>query len=82
MPDRTKKQSVSMPSELAEAVRARTGPTGFSAYVTTAVARQLQRDQLREILQAGESQTGPVTDADLDRVRSMVAAAHRSADVA
>lgn len=37
-----------MPRSLADAVKARVGPRGLSAYVNAAVARQLRREALEE----------------------------------
>ncbi len=42
------KVSVSMPASLVAAVKARVITRGFSAYVSAAVARQLQRDLVEE----------------------------------
>src|SRR5580700_5821353 len=43
---KVRKVSVSMPEELTEAVRARTGTGGFSRYVTDAVQEQIRLDLL------------------------------------
>ncbi|CAL9298926.1 MULTISPECIES: CopG family transcriptional regulator [unclassified Streptomyces] len=53
------KVSVSMPADRIAAVRARVGKRGFSAYVSAAVERQLQRDLLEELLQEKEAAIGP-----------------------
>ena len=47
---KVRKVSVSMPEELAEAVRARTGAGGFSRYVTEAVDREIRHDLLDELI--------------------------------
>ncbi len=52
------KVSVSMPAGRIAAVRARVGARGFSAYVSAAVERQIQRDLLEELLQAKEAEIG------------------------
>jgi hypothetical protein len=39
-------------------VKARVGSRGFSAYVSAAVERQIQRDLLEELLQAKEAEIG------------------------
>ncbi|CAL9471834.1 hypothetical protein [Streptomyces sp. enrichment culture] len=52
------KVSVSMPADRIAAVRARVGKRGFSAYVSAAVERQLQRDLLEELLQEKEAAIG------------------------
>jgi Arc/MetJ-type ribon-helix-helix transcriptional regulator len=46
---KVRKVSVSMPEELAEAVRARTGSGGFSRYVTDAVQEQFRLNLLDEL---------------------------------
>ncbi|MFI0484708.1 hypothetical protein [Actinomadura sp. 9N215] len=48
MSERTRKYSVTMPEDIAEEARVRSGDAGLSAYVTAAVARQLERDRLDE----------------------------------
>jgi hypothetical protein len=53
------KVSVSMPASRIAAVKARVGARGFSAYVSAAVERQIQRDLLEELLQAKEAEIGP-----------------------
>jgi hypothetical protein len=57
---RVRKVSVSMPEELAEAVRARTGSGGFSRYVTDAVDREIRHDLLGELIEELEAEYGPV----------------------
>ncbi|WP_200304301.1 hypothetical protein [Streptomyces adelaidensis] len=52
------KVSVSMPAGRIAAVKARVGLRGFSAYVSAAVERQMQRDLLEELLQAKEKEIG------------------------
>ena len=56
-----RKVSVSMPEELAEAVRARTGSGGFSRYVTEAVDREIRHDLLGDLINELESIHGPVS---------------------
>ena len=57
---KVKKVSVSMPEELADAVRARTGPGGFSRYVSEAVSREISHDLLGELIAELETEFGPV----------------------
>jgi hypothetical protein len=57
---KVRKVSVSMPEELAEAVRARTGAGGFSRYVTAAVDREIRHDLLGELIEELEAEFGPV----------------------
>ena len=57
---KVRKVSVSMPEELAEAVRARAGAGGFSRYVSEAVEREIRHDRLGELLDELEAEYGPV----------------------
>ncbi len=60
------KVSVSMPAGRVAAVKARVGARGFSAYVSAAVERQIQRDLLEELLQAKEDEIGRPSPEVLD----------------
>ncbi|MCP3821213.1 CopG family transcriptional regulator [Streptomyces sp. A3M-1-3] len=73
----TRKYSISMPEDLAETVRARTGPGGFSAFVTAAVARQMEREQLRELIDAAEAEHGPVDRQAVEEARAALRANDR-----
>jgi hypothetical protein len=57
---KVRKVSVSMPEELAEAVRSRTGTGGFSRYVSEAVEREIRHDLLGELIEELEAEYGPV----------------------
>ncbi len=57
---------MSMPSDLAGAVRARTGRRGVSAYITEAVRHQLAMDGLAEIVAAHEATHGPLTEREVE----------------
>jgi Arc/MetJ-type ribon-helix-helix transcriptional regulator len=72
MSNGTKKFSVTIPEELAETVQARIGKGGFSAYVSEALARQVERDNLRELIAAAESQHGPVDRAAVEAKRALL----------
>src|SRR5215469_4418273 len=63
---KVRKVSVSMPEELAEAVRARTGAGGFSRYVTDAVEREIRHDLLGELIDEFEAKYGPIPQDLLD----------------
>jgi hypothetical protein len=63
---KVRKVSVSMPEELAEAVRARTGAGGFSRYVTDAVEREIRHDLLGELVDEFEAKYGPIPQELLD----------------
>ncbi len=56
---KVRKVSVSMPEELAEAVRARTGSGGFSRYVTDAVQEQMRLDLLDDLSAELQAEYGP-----------------------
>jgi hypothetical protein len=58
---RVQKVSVSMPEDLVAAVRERTGAGGFSRYVAEAVERQLQHDQLGDLLDELDAEYGPTS---------------------
>jgi Arc/MetJ-type ribon-helix-helix transcriptional regulator len=59
---KVRKVSVSMPEELTEAVRARTGTGGFSRYVTDAVQEQVRQDLLDDLAAELEAAYGPVDE--------------------
>ncbi len=65
------KVSVSMPPEVSAAVRARVGRREFSRYVTAAVRRQLERDQLDALLAEMEAVNGPVSAEMLEEVEAL-----------
>jgi hypothetical protein len=58
---RVQKVSVSMPEDLATAIRERTGPGGFSRYVTEAVERRFRHDRLGDLLDELDTEFGPVS---------------------
>ncbi|MET8156752.1 CopG family transcriptional regulator [Sphaerisporangium sp. NPDC005289] len=68
----TKKFSVTIPEELAAIVQARIGKGSFSAYVSEALARQIERDNLRELVSAAESQHGPVERSAVEAKRALL----------
>lgn len=58
---RVQKVSVSMPEDLATAIRERTGPGGFSRYVTEAAEQRLRHDRLGDLLDELDAEFGPVS---------------------
>jgi hypothetical protein len=65
MEEPTQKYSITMPRDVAEAARARGGPSGLSAYVAAAVARQIERDNLNDLIAVAEAEHGPITDEEI-----------------
>jgi hypothetical protein len=59
------KLSVSLPSELAAAVRKRVGARGLSGFVARAVTHELEREGVAVLLADLEEQLGPPAKADL-----------------
>jgi hypothetical protein len=58
--DRVQKVSVSMPEDLATAIREHTGPGGFSRFVAEAAEERLKSEQFRELLDELEAESGPI----------------------
>lgn len=63
------KLSVSVPSELADAVRRRVGGRGLSGFVAQALAHELEREQLGTFLSELEQDSGPVPKRALAAAR-------------
>ncbi|MFF3561390.1 hypothetical protein ACFYXS_15250 [Streptomyces sp. NPDC002574] len=61
----TKKYTVTLPEELAEAIRTEVGPGGFSRYVTHAIERQREQDRLREAVEWWEKEYGEITEDEM-----------------
>ena len=59
---KVRKVSVSMPEELAAAVRARSGAGGFSGYVTDSVQEKIRLDLLGELSAELEAEYGPIPE--------------------
>ena len=66
---KVRKVSVSMPEELAEAVRTRTGTGGFSRYVTDAVQEQIRQDLLDDLAAEFEAEYGPIDEDLVEQAR-------------
>jgi len=77
MSEPTGKYSITMPRDIAEAAKARSGPSGLSAYVAAAVARQIERDNLNELITVAEAEHGPVTDDEIQSLRDELTRARR-----
>ncbi len=65
--DRVRKVSVSMPESLIRQVKERVGSGSFSRYVTEAVMRQLQMDDLDDIVTDHVSRHGPLPQEALGK---------------
>ena len=63
------KLSVSIPGELAEAVRKRVGARGLSGFVARAVAHELEREGVRGLIDELDDQLGQPSKADMARAR-------------
>lgn len=67
----TRENSISIPEERAETVRAQARPGGFPSYVTEAL-RHRAMDKLTEITDDHETRNGAFTDAELARADSLL----------
>jgi hypothetical protein len=63
------KLSVSVPGELAEAVRKRVGAKGLSGFVASALAHEVEREGVGALLSELEEQLGTPPQAELVRAR-------------
>ncbi|WP_131785883.1 CopG family transcriptional regulator [Protofrankia symbiont of Coriaria ruscifolia] len=77
MSEPTRKYSITMPRDIAEAARTRSGPSGLSAYVAAAVARQIERDNLNELIAVAEAGHGPIGDEEIQARRDTLLQARR-----
>ena len=71
----TRKKSLTIPEGLLEEAEERSGPRGLSAYVTRALATQLEIDRLGDYVTAAEAQNGPVPQAVREQFYADLAAA-------
>jgi len=65
------KVSVSVDEEILAEVRERVGKREFSAYLASALRRQLQRDRIRDLLDEMDDEVGPVSEGQLDEARAL-----------
>lgn len=68
----SKKYSVSLPEDLAEAVRTQVGPGGFSAYVAQAIEQRVAMDKLREVVEDFTVDNDPLTREEVEAARSLL----------
>lgn len=64
--------SVSLHEGTIAALKSRTGRRGMSAYVEALIQRQLERDRLRELIEAAEAEHGPVDPAAVEAKRAIL----------
>ncbi len=75
----SKKYSISLPEDLAEAARAHVGPGGFSAYVAEALEQRIAMDKLREIVADFETDNEALTREEVEAARALLRHDHRRA---
>jgi hypothetical protein len=63
------KLSVSVPGELADAVRKRVGARGLSSFVARALAHELEREGVSSLLSELDDELGAPSKADMTRAR-------------
>ncbi len=63
------KLSVSVPSELAAAVRKRVGARGLSGFVARAMAHELEREGIGTLLKQLQEELGPPSKSEMARAR-------------
>jgi hypothetical protein len=69
MSHNAEKLSVSVPRDLAAAVRRRVGPRGLSGFVARALAHELEREQLGEFLEELDQALGEVPPRTIAKAR-------------
>ncbi|AXI87117.1 hypothetical protein ACWEQ5_20390 [Streptomyces griseoincarnatus] len=68
----SKKYSISLPEDLAEAVRTHVGPGGFSAYVAEALEQRVAMDKLHEIVADFETDNDPLSREEIEAARAVL----------
>lgn len=69
MTKRAERRSVSVPADVARAVRRRVGSRGGSGFVARALRHELEREQLGAYLEELDQELGPLPDDALTRAR-------------
>ena len=72
MSEPTRKYSITLPRDIAEQARLRGGTSIGCHHGTAAVARQLERDNLRELITVGEAEHGAISDDEIRAKRELV----------
>jgi len=75
----SKKYSISLPEDLAEAARAHVGPGGFSSYVAEALEQRVAMDKLREIVADFATDHDELTREEVEAARTLLRQDHRQA---
>ncbi|MFC7220297.1 hypothetical protein ACFQLX_19325 [Streptomyces polyrhachis] len=73
----SKKYSISLPEELATAVRSQVGSGGFSAYVAEALEQKIAMDRLRQIVTDFETDNDELTREEIEAARALLRHDHR-----
>lgn len=73
----TVKLSITLPRELAEKLRERTGRGELSAYIAAAVEHRVAMDGLDELIAAFEAKHGPITEEEIEETRAILRRARR-----
>jgi hypothetical protein len=68
----SKKYSISLPEDLAEAVRTQVGTGGFSSYVAGALEQRVAMDKLREIVADFETDNDPLSREEVEAARAVL----------
>jgi hypothetical protein len=67
-----RKYSVSLPEDLAEAVRAQVGPRGFSAAVAEALEQRVAMDKLHDLVTDFETENDPLSREEVESARAVL----------
>ncbi|MGA5896744.1 hypothetical protein [Streptomyces venetus] len=78
----SKKYSISLPEDLAEAARTHVGPGGFSAYVAEALEQRVAMDKLREVVADFETDNDPLSREEIEAARAVLRHDQRSSGAA
>jgi hypothetical protein len=60
------------------AIKERTGKRGMSAYIEALIQRQIERDNLRELIEDAEAEHGPVDRTAVEAKRAALRGEHRA----
>ncbi|MEV6164182.1 CopG family transcriptional regulator [Streptomyces sp. NPDC052052] len=77
MSEPTGKHPSSKPRDIAGPAKAHGDPSDRSAYVTAAVARQIERDNISDLIAVAEAEHDPITAAEIQALRDQLHRAHR-----